>query len=47
MLRAEVIFAGVVIGDGDQEVKEFERAVAIRYEPEPAVAQGTGAAAPR
>lgn len=37
----------VVIGDGDQEVKEFERAVAIRYEPEPAVAQSTGAAAPR
>ena len=37
----------VVIGDGDQEVKEFERAVAIRYEPEPAVAQSTEAAAPR
>ena len=37
----------VVIGDGDQEVKEFERAVAIRYEPEPAVAQSTGGAAPR
>lgn len=37
----------VVLGDGDQEVKEFERAVAIRYEPEPAVAQSGGTAAPR
>lgn len=37
----------VVIGDQDQEVKEFERAVAIRYEPDPAVAQSGGAAAPR
>lgn len=37
----------VVIGDGDRQVKEFERAVAIRYEVEPAVAQSTGAAAPR
>lgn len=37
----------VVIGDGDQEVKEFERAVAIRYEPEPTVAQSPGSTAPR
>ena len=37
----------VVIGDQDQEVKEFERAVAIRYEPEPAVTQGGGTPAPR
>src|SRR5512144_2179848 len=37
----------IVMGDGDQDVKEFERAVAIRYEPEPAVAQSAGAAAPR
>ena len=39
--------SAVVIGDQDQEVKEFERAVAIRYEPEPSVAQPVGAAAPR
>ena len=37
----------VVVGDGDQDVKEFERAVAIRYEPEPAVAQSAGATPPR
>lgn len=37
----------VIVGDGDQEVKEFERAVAIRYEPEPAVAQSAGASTPR
>jgi len=39
--------SAVVLGDGDQEVKEFERAVAIRYEPEPAVAQSGAAATPR
>ena len=39
--------SAVVLGDGDQEVKEFERAVAIRYEAEPAVAQSAGATAPR
>lgn len=37
----------VIVGDGDHEVKEFERAVAIRYEPEPAVAQTSGESAPR
>ena len=30
----------VIFGNGDEAVKEFERAVAIRYEPDPAVASG-------
>jgi hypothetical protein len=34
----------VVFGNGDEEVKEFERAVAIRYEPEPVVAAGAAGA---
>lgn len=39
--------SAVVLGDQDQDVKEFERAVAIHYEPDPAVAQGAGTTAPR
>ena len=39
--------SAVVIGDGDQDVKEFERAVAIRYEAEPIVAQDKGTTPPR
>ena len=40
--------SAVIVGDGDDaEVKEFERAVAIRYEPESTVAQSAGTQAPR
>ncbi|NUQ21859.1 MAG: hypothetical protein HOQ09_12995 [Gemmatimonadaceae bacterium] len=37
-----------IVGDGDDaELKEFERAVAIRYEPESTVAQTREGSAPR
>ncbi|HEX8850836.1 MAG TPA: hypothetical protein VF761_15000 [Gemmatimonadaceae bacterium] len=40
--------SAVIVGDGDDgDVKEFERAVAIRYEPEAAVAQGSASPSPR
>ncbi|HEX2781775.1 MAG TPA: hypothetical protein VHM30_19875 [Gemmatimonadaceae bacterium] len=37
----------VILGDEDHVVKEFERAVAIRYEPVPSVAQGSSGGTPR
>jgi len=39
--------SAVVLGDQDHDVKEFERAVAIRYEPESPVAQSGSSAVPR
>lgn len=40
--------SAVIVGDDDDDdIKEFERAVAIRYEPEGAVAQTTATSAPR